>query len=169
MATSAHNFSQVVESGAFIAPSSEVPYITDSSAALLALAQGEDASAFVATRTVTDYSQATLHAEPVAAVHAVIAAGNSVRRATAVVAEAAGESFTFPEVNPDSDVHSYSPDAPAGSLARCGASLSERLTRHGHRVTCQTCKELHAEDIANRPVDEYDADAEDSDTDGSEE
>jgi len=82
--------------------------------------------------------------QPVPAIHALVALGNSIRRSTAVVTEAGAK---LPEVNAESDRHFYSADAPAGTLARCGAPLSERLTRHGSRVSCEKCRDMHKAEL----------------------
>ena len=78
--------------------------------------------------------------QPVPAIHALVALGNSIRRSAVVVTELGA---TLPEVSAESPRHFYRADAPACTLARCGAPLSERLTRHGSRVTCEQCKAMH--------------------------
>jgi hypothetical protein len=82
--------------------------------------------------------------QPVPAMHALVALGNSIRRSAAVVTELGA---TLPEVSAESPRHFYSADAPAGTIARCGADLSERVTRHGREVTCDMCKAIHRAEL----------------------
>jgi hypothetical protein len=89
-------------------------------------------------------SSASTKNDAIDAIHALVADGNSVRRASRTVSALLGADLAgliMPAYDDEGTRHFYSPASP-GSLAACGADEA-RVTRRGYRVDCDDCKEIH--------------------------